>query len=152
MLKEEYQKLIHMLEQEPAKVDLEAVLKEAVIFFEMLRKEFLEAKEDDRTEIIHMMRSLHKTLQDVSKVTAEMSGMTEEELNDYASNPDNFSPEQWQLVQKTRREMYDSARKFTSALEKEKQTPHLNDVPKAPKKKAALPRRRRSKRKDWLQS
>jgi hypothetical protein len=149
MIKEEYKRLLGLVEQcqDAGKVTLEEILKEAVVFFESLRKEFPKASKEHREEMIQMMTHLHARLQEVSKETAEASGMTEEELSTFAENPSNFTPEQWQVVQASRRQLYDSARKFSSALNKAEATDS-----KEVKKKPIKSRARRSKRKDWLQS
>lgn len=152
MIKEEYKKLLEMIEmsEDPTKISLEEILKEAVVFFEALRKEFPKAPKEEREEMIQMMTHLHSRLQEVSTKAAEASGMSEDDLTAYAENPSNFTPEQWQAVQETRRNLYDSARKFSSALEKEKE----GEAPQGeiPKKKTVRPRTRRSRRKDWLGS
>lgn len=152
MIKDEYKKLLEMIEmsEDPSKISLEEILKEAVVFFEALRSEFPKASKEEREEMIQMMTHLHTRLQETSKKAAEASGMSEEDLTAYAENPSNFTPEQWQAVQETRRNLYDSARKFSSALEREKE----GEAPKGevPKKKSARPSTRRSRRKDWLGS
>ncbi|MDN3505971.1 MAG: hypothetical protein P0S96_01935 [Simkaniaceae bacterium] len=149
MIKEEYKRLLSLVEscQDAEKVTLEDILKEAVVFFETLRKEFPKASKEDREEMIQMMTHLHARLQEVSRETAEASGMTEDELSSFAENPSNFTPEQWQVVQSSRRQLYDSARKFSSSLSK----PEDADS-KAPKKKPIRSKARRTKRKDWMQS
>lgn len=101
--------------------------------------------------MIQMMTHLHARLQEVSKETAEASGMTEEELSSFAENPSNFTPEQWQEVQSSRRQLYDSARKFSSTINKEGEKAEGAEG-KAPKKKPIRSKARRTKRKDWLQS
>ena len=133
------------------KVSLEDILKEAVVFFEVLRKEFPKAPKEEREEMIQMMTHLHTRLHEISKLTAEASGMSEDELSAFAENPSNFTPEQWQIVQSSRRELYDSARKFSSSIEKEKKKMEGTEEEK-PTKKAIRPRARRKRKKDWLKS
>lgn len=145
MIKKEYERLLALLEQ-GEKVKLEEVLKEAVVFFEILRKEFPTADKDKREEMVQMMTHLHSKLQEISKKTAEMSGMSEDELNAYAENPSNFTPEQWQLVQQTKRDLYDSARKFSSSMSREP-----TEGEEHPKKKFHSPSKR-AKRSDWTKS
>lgn len=147
MIKLEYEKLLSMIESSTdyGKVSLEEILKEAVTFFEVLRKEFPGASKEQREEMIQMMTHLHTRLHEVSVETAKSAGMTEEELSVFAENPANFSPEQWQMVQETRRALYDSARKFSDVLEQGKQGPVSSPKPIKPKV-------RKSHRKDWLQS
>ena len=149
MIKKEYKRLLELIEscQEAEKVTLEDILKEAVVFFETLRNEFPKASKEDREEMIEMMTHLHTRLQEVSKETAEASGMTEEELSSFAENPSTFTPEQWQVVQASRRQLYDSARKFSSTLSKEEKKSEAPEG-EAPKKKPIRSKARRTKRKD----
>lgn len=152
MFKEEYNRLLQMLENclNMDKVNLEDILKESVVFFETLRQEFPKASKDERDEMIQMMNHLHNKLQEVSKKTAEKAGMSEEDLSAYAENPSNFTPEQWEVVQASKRQLYDSARKFSSDLEEKKRGQATEG--EQPKKKPIKSRTRRSKRSDWKKS
>lgn len=152
MIKKEYERLLGVLEQTSAKqgLSLEEILREAVVFFEALRKEFPSASKEEKDEMIQMMTHIHGRLQDIASVTAKASGMTEEELNVFAENPSNFSPEQWQLIQKSRRELYDTARQFSAAVDNKK-IQHPEDKALA-KKKSAHPPIRRARRQDWTKS
>lgn len=146
MIKKEYERLLGLLEQKEG-LTLEEILREAVVFFEALRKEFPAATKEEREEMVHMMTHLHSKLQELSKTTAEASGMTEDELSAFAENPSNFTPEQWQLVQKTKKELYDSARKFSSSM-----TEQPSEDKELPKKKPFHSPTRRAKRQDWTKS
>lgn len=153
MIKEEYKRLLGMLENSlrPGGPSLEEILKEAVVFFETLRAEFPTAEKEEREEMIQMMSDLHSRLQQISKATAKASGMSEEELAAFAENPSNFSPDQWQIVQATKRKLYDSARKFSSSMNKEKREGQAPEG-EAPKTKPIRKRTRRTKRSDWTKS
>lgn len=155
MIHEEYERLLGMLEKGTSSdgVPLEEILKEAVAFFERLRSEFPKAEKEEREEMVHMMTKLHAQLQEVAKKTAESAGMSEEELNAFSEDPSNFSPEQWRLVQETKRKLYDSARKFSSSMEKERQqkgTPEGEGAKPAPR--TVKKRVRRPKKKGWMKS
>ena len=148
MIKKEYERLLQLLNRAVGdqSVPLEDILKEAVVFFEVLRKEFPAAQKEEREEMVQMMTDLHERLQQISKLTARASGMTEDELAAYSENPSNFTPEQWQLVQSTKRQLYDSARKFSASVEEKEG----KKVPEGEKpKKAMRPKTRRSRRKEW---
>lgn len=154
MIKKEYERLMELVAKSASlEVPMEEILKESVLFFEKLRVEFPKAGKDEREEMIHMMTSLHSKLQEVAKESAEASGMSEDELNEYAEDPSNFTPEQWQMVQSSRRKLYDSARKFSSTMEEKGRGADAQgtDQP-APKKKTVKSKTRRSKRSDWTKS
>ncbi len=152
MFKDEYTRLLQMVEDciDVEKVNLEDILKEAVVFFETLRQEFPKASKDEREEMVQMMNHLHIKLQEVSKKTAERAGMSEEDISAYAENPSNFTQEQWEAVQSSKRQLYDSARKFSSAIEQRRREQGFEG--EEPKKKPIKSRTRRSKRTDWKKS
>jgi hypothetical protein len=150
MIKKEYERLMQLVEKSARlEVSVEEILRESVGFFEKLRAEFPKAGKDQREEMIHMMTTLHERLQQVSKESAEGAGMSEEDLNAYAEDPRNFTPEQWQMVQETRRKLYDSARKFSATMD-EQSRGILGE--RAPKRKSIKPQTRRAKRGDWTKS
>ena len=150
MIKKEYQRLLKLLAKSEnlKEFNLEETLKEAVVFFEELRKTFSSAPKEEKEEMIQMMTTLHEKLQQISKKTADESGMTEEELAIFAENPSNFTPEQWQLVQESKRKLYDSARQFSSSVSSEERKPKADVEAKKPRKKTA----KRKSRKDWMKS
>lgn len=150
MLKDKYHKLIKLIDESIEKVNLEDILKEAVHFFEELRREFPKADQEQRVEMIQMMNELHERLKKVSLKIAQETGMSEDDLYSLAENPSNFSPDQWQMVQETKKKLYDSVRKFSSSLEeKEKgQPPETKEL-----KKPMRPQiKRRSRKSDWMKS
>lgn len=152
MFKEEYQKLFELIEKsekDPQNFSLEEVLTEAAVFFEELRKTYPIASMEERQVMLEMMQTLHKKLQLVSKKLSESTGMTEEEFRVYSENPSNFPPEQWHLIQETRKTLFDSARKLSQALEQEQQS--SPDV-QAPRSKPIRNPTKRAKRKDWKKS
>ena len=153
-IKEEYTKLMTLLNQtlDPEKFKLEDVLKEAVVFFDELRRVYPTAPKEEREEIMQMMQVLHSRLQEISKEVIEATGMSEEEVAEYSENPNNFSAEDWQLMQKTRGELTKSARRFSEALEEEKgpQTPQPKG--ERPKKRPATSRARRARRSRWTKT
>ena len=156
MIQREYKRLLKMIEEglDPKGVPLEEILSEAVVFFEALRKEFPAASQDDREAMIHMMTDLHAKLQEVSKKAAEEAGMSEEQLSSFGEDPSNFTPEQWQEIQKTKQRLYDSARKFSSDMSQEGRNQVAGDeeLKKKPSKPPIKSTARRTKRKDWTKS
>ncbi len=149
--REEYQKLLLLLEKSQTLqgFSLEEILSEAVLFFEELRKSFPTAPPEERQEMVEMMNQLQQKLQEVSAEASASSGMNEQEFFAYSENPSNFSPEQWNLVQETRRRLYDSARKFSESLghEKKAQAPDSESHKKQPRPIRGATKR--SRRSEW---
>lgn len=155
MFKEKYQRLLDLIaqSQENQSFSLEEVLGEAVLFFEELRKTYPSASKEAREEMIEMMGTLHARLQEVSKSASQAMGMTEEEFQAYGDNPSHFTPEQWRMVQETRRRLYDSARKLSESLEAEKRSqPVQNKKVIPPSSRPIRAPTRRAKRSEWKKS
>lgn len=150
MFKEEYEKLIRLIEE---RGNMEAILKEAVTFFEALRKTFPDASPEHKQEIIQMMSHLKAKLAEIAKKTAEEAGMSQEDLTAYAENPNNFTPDQWRMVQESKRKLYDTARKFSSDVAQKKKERSKGAEPG--KKEAPRSIRgstKRTSRKNWMKS
>jgi|GEM_PF-1756941 len=80
------------------------------------------------------------------------SGMTEEQLDEYASNRANFSAQEWQLLEETRaacKEMEaKSAEMMANKMRQELHSEAESEVPKKKKKKGSD---QFAKKKKWLQ-
>lgn len=78
-------------------------------------------------------------------------GMSREEIENYSQNPQNFSKEQWEMLQKVRRECEVFKEKTIKALDEagaqviEQQKPEKNNPTKRKEKKKFV------KKKNWLQ-
>ncbi len=122
MIKDRFEKLMELIEESKdlQQVNLDPILMQAVQFFEELRQAYALANDHDRKELVLMMQSLYQKLQTVTKKVAEKAGMSEEELYTYSENPSNFSPDQWRMVQETKKKLFESVRQFSSQIDKEK--------------------------------
>lgn len=156
MFKDEYKKLLSMLEgsKDLKNFNLEEMLKECVQFFEVLRAAYPSALKEERQDMLHMMTTLHAKLQEMSKELTKASGLTEEELYAYSENPSNFSPEHWRLVQESRKNLYESAKKFTQAVEEQKKlsSPGAAKPAVAPASRSIRSATRRTKRSGWTKT
>lgn len=153
MIKDEYEKLLRLFDISDSKdFNLEEVMQEAVLFFEELRKSYPGASKEEKQEMVLMIGNLHAKLREVAKRASESSGMTEEQLYEYSENPNNFSPEQWRLVQETRRKLYDSARKLTDAADREKKAQSPGSQAAKPAARPIRSPMRRARRSDWTKS
>jgi len=152
MIKDEFKRLSELLAQaqDIKSVQLEEILKEAVIFFNDIKEGFLKGTPEEKKEMIRMMTELQSKLQDIYKSVAEKSGMSEEELYVYSENPSNFSPEQWKLMQETKNKLFEATRQLYQKIEGKEKTEALKnkqDKTKTPSKKPPG-----SKKSGWLKS
>lgn len=141
-MKEQYEKLFQLIDKanDIKSFNLEDVLKEAVVLFDALRKEYPKASKEEKQELIEMMNKLYKHLQEMSKKMSEKTGMSEEEVASYSENPSNFSPEQWRIVQESKEKLTSSVQRFGSTLRE--------TMPKKEPIKAAS-KVRTPKRREW---
>ncbi len=118
MMQEEFKRLVELfsLTQEGKKVDLDEVLREALVFFETLKETFKEGSEEEKREMIHVMSEMYAKLLSESKNIAEKTGMSEDELNHFCDNPNNFTQEQWSSMQEAKKKMFDSGREISHYL------------------------------------
>lgn len=150
MLKDNFEKLYDLLSRstEDKSLDLNEVLKESVLFFNHLKENLLLAPPEERKEMVHMMQKLYAKLQEVYKIVAQRAGMTEEELYLYSENPSNFSPDQWGLIQDTKKELFDATRQLHSQAEGKGAPPPAPKLDKPTTKKKAA----KSRRGHWMKS
>lgn len=141
-MKERYEKLFELIGRanDTKAFDLEEVLKEAVVLFDSLRKEYPKASKEEKQELIEMMNRLYKHLQEMSKKVGEKTGLSEEEISNYSENPNNFSPEQWRTIQESKEKLTGSVQRFGATLRE--------TAPKAAPKKA-VPRAKGIKNREW---
>jgi len=154
-MKDEYEKLMKLLEEseEGASSSLEEILKRAVNFFETLRKTFPSAEKEEKDEIIQMVNTLKKKLDEVAKKTAEKAGLSQDKLYEVSEDPSNYTPEQWHLMQETKRKLYDSARQLSSSMEEKRRAEGKAVTEETPREKRPLRKvTRRSPRKKWMKS
>lgn len=146
MLKDDFEKLYDMLSRsaDDKSLNLSDVLKESVHFFNALKEGLILAPLEERKEMLGMMQQLYSKLQEVYKLIAQRSGMSEEDLYAYSENPSNFSADQWRLMQDTKQELFDVTRQLYSQAGKKEEAPKL---PEKPKKKVI-----KTKRSHWTKS
>lgn len=57
----------------------------------------------DYSEVIGKTRERLDILEEESEMFQEKTGMTQDEILEFGSNPDNFSPEEWQAIQNVKK-------------------------------------------------
>lgn len=80
-------------------VNLPTLLTEVVGLFEHLRSTLPKTNPKERSDIVEKMSELHTFLLRESKRLASQTGISEEQMVRFAENPDNFTKEQWTLLE-----------------------------------------------------
>lgn len=154
MIKDEYERLIKLIEESKEPSSLELILKQAVVFFETLRAIFPTAEKEEKAEIVQMIGTLKAKIDQVARDAAAKAGMTPEKLTEISDDPSHYTPEQWRLMQETKRKLYDSARRLSATMEEKKKkegtAPPPKDLPR--EKRPMRPTTRRVARKKWTKS
>ena len=83
-------------------VDLAYMMQEIVMLFEKVKLELPKTNAEERKEVFAAMEELQAFLNNETKRLAERTGLSPEQLSRFAENPDNFSKEQWGLIENVR--------------------------------------------------
>jgi hypothetical protein len=104
MLQDDYEKLMNYFQQsmEGKPVNLEDVCAQSLAFFQDIRGQLESGNEQEKQETLLMMAEMYKKLMGECKKLTERTGMTEEQIIALADNPQNYTQEQWRLIQETK--------------------------------------------------
>lgn len=151
MLKDEYNRLITMFHDAAAgkNLNLEEVFKMSLEFFEHLKEQIAHGSVEDKQEAMKMMAELYSQMMAESKKIAERSGMTEEQLMNYAENPANFTKEQWNAIQASKERIASAGKGLAKTVEESTKRLHGKGHPPKMDKKPPHDPGDKSK---WLRS
>lgn len=88
--------------------EIREALGEVLSLYDIKTDEVLEGetpkieKEEDYSDLIDKTQEKLDELNEKAEEIYERTGMNREQLESYASNPNNFNPEQWEALQKVR--------------------------------------------------
>ncbi len=145
MLEDRVQRLVSFFQniEQGKKVNLNEVVKEYLLFFEELKERLQSATPEEKRQLFLIMNDIYAKMLAESQKLAQRSGLSEEQLLQLAENPNNFSQEQWELLQNTKKSLTETSRDITKTLVSSKKA---EPSPPASNKK---PRKGRS---NWLKS
>jgi hypothetical protein len=148
-LREECQQLSDLFRRaaEGQAIDLQQVFTESLQFFERLKVELQAEDPQQRQEAMTMLMEIYQHMMTDTKLICETSGMTEEQLISFAENPANFSKEQWESIQESRRKIFNAGQELAKTLE-QLSPPQIE--PKAPSKHQSSSKK--IKKSDWMRS
>jgi hypothetical protein len=146
MLEDDYKRIIDYFHQsiEGKPLNLQDLCEESLQFFEKLKQMIENGTDKEKEEAMLIMSEMYKKLISECKELTEKTGLTEEQILAFAENPNNFSPDQWEMIQDTRRNMMRSGEALARFLEK------------GAKKKEASPTEKKKihkpKKSNWLRT
>jgi thiamine kinase-like enzyme len=83
-------------------IDLALLLAEVVTLFDHLKTTLPKSNPEERQEIVEKMMHLHNFLIKESKRLSDQTGISQDQMVRFAENPDNFTKDQWALLENVR--------------------------------------------------
>jgi hypothetical protein len=83
---------------------LEAIVNESLSTFENIMTRMLSSNLDEREQALKEANALRETLEKEATKAMAQTGLTEKQLDEFISDPNNFSPEEWSALQKAKEE------------------------------------------------
>lgn len=84
---------------------MESLVKESIKAFEKVITQLNSSDEKEREEAKKAAEKLRDTLEKHSRKAMESINMSAKELEAFTSNPNNFSPEEWEAMQQARQDL-----------------------------------------------
>ncbi len=154
MLKDEFERIQKMFHDaaEGKEGNVEAVFKEALIFFEHLKGHIAEGSSQDKMEAIQMMAQLYQQMTQETKRIIEKSGMTEDQLASFAEDPSNFSKEQWEALQTSKEQITKTGKEIAKAMTEGEAPSLASDHSKKVHSDPNKPKDGQNKHSKWIRS
>lgn len=133
--------------EEGKAVNLHEVVREYLAFFEELKERLKSAGPEEKKQLFFLMNEMYTKMLAESQKIAQRSGLTEEQLLQLSENPNNFSQEQWQLLQETKKNLSTVSKEIAKNVSSSKK--ESKESPSSDKEGPKKPRRGRS---NWMRS
>ncbi|MBI5274593.1 MAG: hypothetical protein HY860_06025 [Chlamydiales bacterium] len=107
---EEFERLLKLFATagDQVKPNINELLLKTLAFFNALKAQFNESNEEERKELVVLMKKMHEQLAVELGKMAKKTGLNEEELMSLMDNPQHFTPEQRKVIAKTKEEIEDT--------------------------------------------
>ncbi|MCP5470326.1 MAG: hypothetical protein H7A36_07485 [Chlamydiales bacterium] len=131
--------------------ELVTALKQIMKMYDIELDEEIMQVDESGQEMADYSEVISKTQRKIDELTQKAeqiykkTGMSREELLNYAANPNNFSKEQWESIQQVRNTCEQLKQQTASMLEKPQK-----ELQKQKTKKGKMQTKRFAKKKNWL--
>ena len=152
MINDEFEELLNAISQGlegDARPNQDDVILKTYKFFSKLKTELKTANDDEKKEIIHMIRKMQDKINEFSRKNCEKVGMTESELTRLADDTNLFNSDQKRVLEMAKQDMMESCKSIRTHLST-KNIEHKEITPSV-KKKTNKPKKSRH-RDDWMKS
>jgi len=99
-------------------VDLPVLLSEVVTLFNHLKSVLPKTNPKERSDIVAKITQLHAFLMKESKRLSAQTGISQEQMLRFAENPNNFTKEQWSLLENIKNVMGIQTQEIKNVMQK----------------------------------
>ncbi len=119
MLRDDFNQLLKLFQEgaEGKLPNLEEVFSQSLEFFKHLKEQMQKGTPEEKQEAIKMMGELYTQMMAQTKKITEKSGLTEDQLLNFAENPANFTPEQWKAIQDSKQKISEASQDLSKVIE-----------------------------------
>jgi hypothetical protein len=115
---EEFRKIMAFFSLDPdQKIGaLDNVFKQSIAFFDKFKHILENGTTEEKQEIMNEIMQLQEKLQQETEKMCSQTGLSEEQLKEYAQNQDNFSNEEWTSIQEAKKKLEEQADELSAIL------------------------------------
>ncbi len=149
MLKDEYERLLKLFQEgaEGKSINLGDVFSQSLTFFQQLKAQIEKGSPEEKKEAMGMMSEMYQQMMLETQKITKRSGLSEDQLVDYAENPANFTPEQWKAIQESKEKILHAGEDLAKTLGK-----MGRDQPEEKEAGGKQPKEKKGKKSNWMKS
>ena len=132
-MSEEFRKIMAFFSMDPEKKagELEHVFENSIEIFEHFKEILQHGSPEQKQEVLNQVMQLQEKLQQETQRMCEETGVSENQLKEFAENKENFSEEEWNAIQSAKKKLNTQAEEL-SAIVPSKKTEAKGSSKKAP--------------------
>lgn len=115
---DEFRKIMSFFSLDPEQKagQLDSVFKSSIDFFDKFKDTLENGTPEEKNEIMKEVMQLQEKLQEETEKMCEQTGLSEEQLKEYAQSKDNFSDEEWESIQAAKSKLEQQAEELSEIL------------------------------------
>lgn len=142
---DEFERIMEFFNLSPEEKEtrLHEVFEDSVEYFERFKHIMVHGTPEEKKKAVERVMIMKKKIEEETKRVCEKTGLTEEQLAQFSTDPKNFSPEQWEAIEGAKK-------KLEKGVDEIKKTTGAGGAPA--KEGDDKPKKKRKKPKNWIQS
>lgn len=139
------------LSPEEKEARLQEVFEDSVEYFERFKHIMVNGTPEEKKKAVEKVMILKKRIEEETKRICEKTGMSEDQLAQYSSNPKNFTDDQWHAIEDAKKKLEKGVGEIRQVVRGE---PSEGGKAAEPSKKEGEDKgkKKRKKPKNWIQS